>query len=51
MNLAVGDDSHAGTQASTARRRTSQADANARLTGHWCAVAAEKCSLSRAAGR
>lgn len=33
MNLAVGDDSHAGAQARTARRRASRADANARLKG------------------
>lgn len=33
MKLAVGDDSHAGTRASTARRRAWQAGANARLTG------------------
>lgn len=50
MKLAVGDDSHADTQGSTAPCRAWQADANARLTGRWYTVAAEKCSVSRAAG-
>lgn len=33
MNLAVGNDSHAGMQASTDHRRAGQAYPNARLTG------------------
>lgn len=50
MKLAVRDDSHAGMQARIDHRRAWRADANARLTGRWCATRLKNAPLSRAAG-